>query len=341
MIHIDGSFGEGGGQILRTSLSLSLMTGKAFEIKNIRANRKRPGLMSQHLSSVEAARLISNGVVRGATLNSMHLVFEPGEVQPGDYSIEISTAGAASLVFQTIYLPLACSKSESHVRITGGTHVPWSPSFHYLKYQWLPVLEKLSFRMKLTLDRAGFYPEGQGKFRATILPIEGIKSLHLAERGSLIKIEGVSAVASLSRSVAERQKQQALRRLQSAGFNADIEIETMPSKFKNTMCLIQPKYDLCSGCFSALGAIGRRAEKVADEAVAEALEYIDSQGCVDKYLADQLLLPLCFSSDKSIFSTTQITEHVRTNVAIIKKFLEIEIHLENDGNENARIIIEK
>ncbi|MFZ5516306.1 MAG: RNA 3'-terminal phosphate cyclase [Candidatus Zhuqueibacterota bacterium] len=341
MIHIDGSFGEGGGQILRTSLSLSLLTGRSFEIKNIRANRKRSGLMAQHLSSVEAARLIGKGTVRGASLNSTHLVFEPGAVQPGSYSIDIPTAGATTLVLQTIYLPLAYGRSESRVTIAGGTHVPWSPCFHYLKYQWLPAMEKIGLKMNLEMDRAGFFPEGQGAIRASIFPVDKIRGLELTERRGPVRVIGISAVANLNRNVAERQKQQALKRLKSAGFDAEIEIESMPSKFKNTMCLIQPRFEQCSGCFTALGAIGKRAEKVADESVAVALEYLRGNGCVDKYLADQLILPLCFGSGKSTFTTPQITEHLRTNIAIIKKFLEIEIRLENDGDQNTRIIIQK
>ncbi len=339
MIQIDGSFGEGGGQILRTSLTLALMTGTSFEIKNIRANRKRPGLMTQHLKSVEAAKLICNGNVRGAEMKSTNLVFEPGTVAPGDYSINIQTAGSTSLVFQTIYLPLTLCYSESKITITGGTHVPWSPCFHYLKNQWQPALEKIGFKMKFTLDRAGFYPQGQGRIRITISPIEKIQPISLTERGSLIKIAGISAVANLDKSVAERQQRQAQRRLEKAGFETEIKIEAMPAKYKNTMCMIQPIYEKCSGCFTALGAIGKRAEKVAEEAVAKAIDYLNSNGCVDKYLADQLILPLAFAKGKSEYTTTEITEHLRTNIEVMKKFLDIEIRVEKDSDSCGRITI--
>ena len=340
MIQIDGSYGEGGGQILRTSLALSLMTGKPFEIKNIRANRKRPGLMTQHLKSVEAAKLICNGKIQGAKMNSAYLSFEPGKVTSGDYTINISTAGAATLVLQTIYLPLAFCQSESNVTITGGTHVPWSPCFHYLKKQWLPFLGKIGFKMKLTLDRAGFYPNGQGKIRAGIFPIEKLFPITLTERGSLVKIHGISAVANLDKSVAVRQQQQAQKRMKKAGYKTEISIENVPSKFKSTMFLLQPVFETSSGCFTALGAIGKRAEKVADEAVIETLEYLSKDGCVDKYLADQLILPLSFVKGKSVFTTTEITEHLRTNVAVVKKFLDINITVEREGSNSGRITIQ-
>ncbi|UCE06895.1 MAG: RNA 3'-phosphate cyclase [bacterium] len=333
MIQIDGSFGEGGGQVLRTSLTLSLFTGQPFEIYNIRARRKRPGLQPQHLKCVEAVALISNGQVTGGKIGSMHLVFEPGQVIPGDYRINIGTAGATSLVLHTIYLPLAMAEGESNLTITGGTHVPWSPCYHFLSIHWLHYLKQIGFNIKLKMDRAGFYPKGDGKIRVEISPIDHLKPVTLLNRGELIKISGISAIANLDYSIAERQRNQSLKRLERMGYEPQIAIEKMPSRYKNTMLLLQSKFETGSGCFTALGAIGKRAEKVADEAVDDLFEYLNSNGCIDKYLTDQLILPLSIIPGESTFSTAKVTNHLITNAEVVKKFLNIKINIEGEiGN---------
>jgi RNA 3'-terminal phosphate cyclase (ATP) len=339
MIQIDGSFGEGGGQILRTSLTLSLITGQPFEIYNIRARRKNPGLQPQHLKCIEAATLISKGRAKGDKKGSLHLVYEPGEVIPGDYHFEIGTAGSTSLVLQTIYLPLALTKISSHIQITGGTHVSWSPVHHFLSLHWAQYLSQAGFSLKLKMDRAGFYPQGDGKISAEIFPAENLKPMELVQRGNLKKITGISAVANLDYSVAERQRSQALKRLAHKGYDATIAIENMPSRFKNTMMLLQAEFELGSGCFTALGAIGKRAERVADEAVDDLFEYLDSGGCIDKYLADQLLLPLAIIPGKSLFSTSKITNHFLTNISVVKQFLNIQSEVQGQVGEHGIVKI--
>jgi len=292
MIQIDGSFGEGGGQVLRTSLTLSLITGQPFEIYNIRARRKRPGIQPQHLKCIEAARLISNALVKGDKIGSMHLIFEPDEVVPGEYRIDIGTAGSTSLVLHTIYLPLSLATSKSSLTITGGTHVQWSPCYHFLSLHWLHYLQKIGFNLKLKMDRAGFYPKGDGKIRVDISSVNNLIPIQHQNRGELKKINGISAVANLDFSIAERQRNQSLKQLARVGYDASIAIEKMPSRYKNTMMLLLAEFENGTGCFTSLGAIGKRAEKVADETVADLLEYLNSDGCIDKYLSDQLILPL-------------------------------------------------
>jgi len=330
MIQIDGSFGEGGGQVLRTSLTLSLITGQPFEIYNIRARRKRPGLQPQHLKCVEAASLISNAEVKGDKIGSIHLIFKPGEIQPGHYRIDIGTAGSTSLVLHTVYLPLSLAKSESSLTITGGTHVQWSPCYHFLSLHWLHYLQKIGFDLKLKMDRAGFYPKGDGKIRVEIFPVEKLIPLGIKNRGELKKISGISAVANLDFSIAERQRNQSLKQLERVGYDASIAIEKMPSRYKNTMMLLQAEFENGRGCFTSLGAIGKRAEKVADETVAELLEYLESNECIDEYLSDQLILPLSVVHGQSIFSTSKITNHLLTNAEIVKNFLDVQIFVEGD-----------
>ncbi|HEX9974608.1 MAG TPA: RNA 3'-terminal phosphate cyclase [bacterium] len=339
MIRIDGSFGEGGGQILRTSLTLSLIKGQPFEIYNIRARRKNPGLQPQHLKCIEAATRISKGKANGDKKGSLHLIFEPGEVIPGDYHFEIGTAGSTSLVLQTIFLPLALAKIPSRVTISGGTHVSWSPVHHFLSLHWLPYLAKIGFNLKLKMDRAGFYPQGDGRISAEIFPAENLKPIEMVNRGDLKTITGISAVANLDYSIAERQRSQALKRLEQKGYDATIAIENMPSRYKNTMMLLLADFEQGSGCFTALGAIGKRAEQVADEAVDDLFEYLDSSGCIDKYLADQLVVPLAIIPGKSLFSTAKITNHFLTNISVVKQFLNIQSEVQGQVGEHGIVKI--
>ncbi len=330
MIQIDGSFGEGGGQVLRTSLTLSLIIGQSCEIYNIRAKRKNPGMQPQHLKCVEAALLISSGQAKGHRKGSTHLIFKAGWVLPGDYRIDIGTAGSTSLVLHTIYLPLALKENGSRLTITGGTHNLWSPCFHFLSLHWLRYLEQIGFELKLKMDRAGFYPKGDGKIRVEIAPAAYFKPLNLLNRGKLKKIDGISAIANLDFNIAERQRGQSLKRLERLGYQPQIAIEKMSSRYKGTMMLLQAEFENGRGCFTALGSIGKRAEKVADETVDDLIEYLNADGCIDKYLADQLILPLSFAKGESIFSTSKVTNHLATNLAVVKKFLDIKTNVEGE-----------
>ncbi len=267
LVRIDGSEGEGGGQVLRTALALSMVTGRPFEMANVRARRDKPGLRPQHLACVKAAARVCSATVEGAVLGSRALQFAPGPVRSGTYDFEIKTAGSTSLVLHTLYLPLALAPSRSVVTITGGTHVPFSPSFHYLLHQWAPLMRRIGIDVELTLSRAGYYPEGGGEVRAKILPSPSLRPLTLDPRGKLERLEGVSAVGNLPRSIADRQRNQALARLDEAGLAAGIEVREVPSAGKGTFLLLLSTYEGGGrACHDALGALGKRAEKVADEA---------------------------------------------------------------------------
>lgn len=189
MLELDGSQGEGGGQILRTSLTLSLLTGKSFHLRRIRAGRKKPGLQPQHLMCVQAAMQIGQARAQGATLNSTDLVFEPGPTTPGNYTFSIGTAGATSLVLHTVYLPLALRGTEpSQLMIRGGTHVTASPCFHFLDSTWRGMLETMGVRIDLTMRGPGFYPRGGGLIDARVQPAAGITSIDWLDRGPLLGI---------------------------------------------------------------------------------------------------------------------------------------------------------
>ena len=209
MIEIDGSLGEGGGQILRTALSFSCHLNKPFRIFKIRAKRKNPGLMHQHITCVRAAQLIAGAEVRGDSIGSSEFIFIPREVKSGHYNFDIGTAGSTSLVLQTVLLPLCFADCESSIKITGGTHVPWSPPFHYLQDVFLPFLKTAGIDVYLDIEKWGFYPKGGGLIKATIKPIKSLMPINIEQRGIISALKGLSAVANLPLSIAERQKKSA------------------------------------------------------------------------------------------------------------------------------------
>ncbi|MBM3145728.1 MAG: RNA 3'-terminal phosphate cyclase [Chloroflexi bacterium] len=340
MIQIDGSTGEGGGQVLRSSLTLSVMTGQPLRIFEIRALRKKPGLQAQHLKAVQAAAAICSASVEGAEMGATELIFRPGELTSGKFHFDIGTAGSTSLVLQTIFLPLTRANGASTVTITGGTHVPWSPCFHYLDWLWLPYLRQLGLDAELTMEQAGFYPQGGGRIRAKIQPARSIQPLTLPERGRLRQIRGVSAVANLPEDIARRQRQRVVSRLGDKYPLNDIRIVQLPAPFKGTVMLLLAEFERSQCCYFALGAPGKRAETVADE-VADAIEaFMAGDGAIDQYLADQLLLPLAFADGPSAFRTSKITKHLLTNAEIIQSFLPTEIIIEGQHGEPGKVLVD-
>ncbi|HEX9653884.1 MAG TPA: RNA 3'-terminal phosphate cyclase [bacterium] len=339
MIALDGSSGEGGGQILRSALTLSILTAQPFTIKNIRANRRRPGLQPQHLKSVEAAGAICRARISGHHLDSTQLTFEPGTVSAGEYRFDIGTAGATTLVLQTIFLPLSFAASSSRITITGGTHVPWSPCFDYLDLQWLPFMKRIGADAEIHLIEAGFYPKGGGKISAEIHPVKTITPLHILERGDMKVILGISAYANLQRQVAERQMQQTEILLKREGIEPIIEIKEWPAHGINTMMMLLGVFEHSLGCYFALGARGKPAEKVATEAADAFVGFMHRQGAFDEFLADQLVLPLALADGPSVFKTPKITQHLLTNIGVIRSFLDTQIAVEGNIGEEGMVWI--
>ncbi len=343
-VEIDGALGEGGGQVLRSCLALSVLTGKPCHIFNIRAGRKKPGLMAQHLSAVDAAAAVSRATVDGARMHSTELVFHPGTIHSGRYKFEINTAGAATLVLQTVFLPLSLADSSSSIIVTGGTHVPWSPCFHYVDLHWLPYLHQMGFDAQIKLDRAGFYPQGGGRFDATIRPCGQIAPLKLTKRGALRRITGLSAVANLPISIAERQKRQAVQRLLKLNWGNNspalrIRTSEIQSHGKGTLLLLLAEFEGGRCCYYGLGEVGKPAERVADETVDALLAFLESGAAIDQYLADQLLLPLCLANGPSELHTSQVTSHLLTNAAILRTFLPVEINVDGEIGQPGNVHI--
>ncbi len=328
MIELDGSEGEGGGQILRSALALSILTGKPFKLVNIRANRSKPGLAPQHLACVRAAGTISSAVYKGAAVGSSQLYFEPGEVKGGAFDFRIGTAGATGLVLHTVYLPLALKGSgESRVTVTGGTHVPHSPCYHYIETTWAAYLRRIGFDLTLEMVRPGFYPRGGGEIRADLRPCSRVRGLTLTSCPPLTTAGGFSAAADLPDSVAKRQA----RRLAFKLKQADIESHIPEEAWENGPCTVAAvlfRQAPVPPLFFAIGERGRPAEAVADEAAEQALAFRETGCPVDPHAADQVVLPLAFSPDASEFRVSDVTRHLLTNVAVIRRFVDREISVE-------------
>jgi RNA 3'-terminal phosphate cyclase (ATP) len=328
-IELDGSFGEGGGQILRTSLALSLLTGKPFHLRNVRAGRAKPGLQPQHLMSVQSAATIGRAATRGATRGSRDLEFDPGPVQAGKYLFDIGTAGATGLVLHTLYLPLALrGGAPSELTLIGGTHVRTSPSFHFLDATWCAYLALFGLQIRLRLLRPGFYPRGGGTVQAFIQPCAGLRGVTLPERLP-VRATGFSAVAGLDRSIARRQARRATYRLQDA-LKVSIGEETWEGG-PGTVLGIELDTAPVPTTFVALGARGKPAEGVADEVAEEVLAYLHAApALVDAHSGDQIVLPLALAEGPSEYTVTAVTRHLTTNVAVIQAFLEREIICEGE-----------
>lgn len=341
MVRIDGSQGEGGGQILRSSLTLSLLTGQAVQITRIRAGRPKPGLQAQHLAAVQAAAAIAGAEVAGAKLGSTELIFEPDRVQPGNYHFAIGTAGAVTLVFQTVFLPLALAGGRSTLVIEGGTHVPWSPSFEYVDQVWLPMLRRLGLDGRLELERAGFYPRGGGRIRAHIEPAQTPPAPLVAlERGAIVKVTGISAVANLPTSIAERQARRAASRLRSLFPGMPLTVTELPAIGQGTTLFLRVESEQAVAGFSSLGARGKPAEQVADEAVEALLAYLTTAAAIDPHLADQLILPLVLARGRSVLQTSAVTNHLLTHVAVVRAFLPAVITVAGELGAEGRVVIE-
>jgi RNA 3'-terminal phosphate cyclase (ATP) len=330
MLEIDGSHGEAGGQILRTSLSLSCITHTAFKIFNIRRARKRPGLMPQHLAAVDAVARIAGARVSGHYEGSTELTFEPGEPQPGDYVFDIRTAGSTSLLSQAVLPALLFTRDKSRITFKGGTHVPFSPSFDYLKGVFIPMLEEIGITARASILRYGFYPKGGGEIEIEMAPSRLIHNLHAVQRGNAVKIELTSGVARLPIGIALRQRDAALKRLADGGLTADAQVRNVPAAGQGTFVFIRAGFERCSAGFSALGERGKPAELVAEEASEAFLHYYSLADCLDPWLADQIVIYLAVAQAASTFTTSRITNHLLTNLWAIEKFLGISYRIEGE-----------
>jgi RNA 3'-terminal phosphate cyclase (ATP) len=334
-IVIDGSAGEGGGQILRTSLTLSCVTGKSLHIENIRAARRNPGLAKQHLSCVRAACQICNGWAQGATKGSQVLDFQPDPIRSGDYQFDIGSAGSASLVIQTILPALFLAEKPSTVTVTGGTHNPMAPPFDFLNETFLPAIKTAGFKGSCKLIKHGFFPAGGGKISFNIKPWQESKdkTIDLCRQSKETRIHARIYTAKLPEHVAQRQRKLLLKsglKMQNAE-----HIDVKDSDGPGNCAMIRLCSGECTTVFTAFGQRGRPSEQVISEVVALTKDFLAGEAAVDRFLADQLLIYMALAEAGS-FTTNEISSHLKTNMEVIKKFLPVDFSVEHQ-NQNYRI----
>ena len=327
-IVIDGSTGEGGGQILRTSLTLSCITGKSLHIENIRAARRNPGLAKQHLSCVRAASQICNGLAQGATKGSQVLDFIPGPIRNGDFHFDIGSAGSASLVIQTILPALFLADKPSTVTVTGGTHNPMAPPFDFLDETFLPAVSTAGFDGICTLIRHGFFPAGGGKITFNIQPWQESKGkiINLYTPNTEPHIHGRIYTAKLPEHVAQRQRKLLLH--SDLNIHNVEHINVKDSDGPGNCAMIR----LCSSehttVFTAFGKRGKPSEQVISEVTSLAKYFLAGDAAVDRFLADQLLIYMAIAKAGS-FTTNELSSHLKTNMEVIKKFLPVNFSVEH------------
>jgi len=342
LIKIDGGEGEGGGQVIRSSLTLAMVTGRGVEITNIRAKRAKPGLLKQHLTAVQAAREVCGGGVTGAELGSQQLIFAPGEIQCRDFQFDIGSAGSTTLVAQTLIPALLTAPASSSIQVTGGTHNQAAPPYHFLEYVYLPLLNRLGGSLTSQLDRWGFYPVGEGRLKINIQPAPLLKGLRLLEWEPSPQGEVFAVVSKLPESIAERECEVIRRR---AGWRKkqchiwNIKDSAGPGN----VVMIRIGTPQFTELFTSFGKKGVAAELVAKQAWDQVKDYLATRAPVGEYLCDQLLLPLSLAAGQgnpSEFLTGPLSQHSQTQIDLIQRFLKVTISVIPVKSNQYRVVIQ-
>ena len=337
VIKIDGMRGEGGGQILRTSLALSMITGKPFKMTGIRSRRKRPGLMRQHLTAVRAAAEISGAELEGDEINSTSLLFRPGPVLPGNYHFRIGSAGSTTLVLQTLLPALMLADAESSLVIEGGTHNMMAPPYDFLEKSFLPHLREMGPKVDINLQSWGFYPAGGGRIEVRIRPVTKLKPLKLLERGAAKSKKCRAVLSSLPSQVAERELNQVRKKLNWS--DSELIEEKVPGpRGPGNVMLFELEYEKHTELVSAFGEKSTAAEKVASGGIAEVRAYLTSEAAVGEHLADQLLIPMALAA-KGEFTCISLSSHTLTNMSVIQEFLDLDFVSEKLASDCFRVAV--
>jgi RNA 3'-terminal phosphate cyclase (ATP) len=323
MLSIDGSFGEGGGQIIRTSLALALVTGKAFRVYNVRAGRAKPGLQPQHLTAVRAAAEVGRAQVEGAAVGAREFTFVPGEVSAGQYRFPIGTAGSTTLVMQTVLPPLLTAEGPSLLTFEGGTHNPHAPPFEFIEKTFLPLVNRTGPTVTVELERYGFYPPGGGRFSVYVEPAAAPSRLDLVERGVVLSERARALCVNLRPDVCERELKVVSEQM---GLPLDLlQLDTSDNAISpGNVLTVEIESENLTEVFTGVGQRGVLAEQVAARAVEEAKRYLEIGAPVGEHLADQLLIPLALAAGGS-YTTGPLTPHTTTNIEVVRKFLPVEI----------------
>jgi RNA 3'-terminal phosphate cyclase (ATP)/RNA 3'-terminal phosphate cyclase (GTP) len=337
MIEIAGDHLEGGGQIVRTAVGLSALTGKPCRIFNIRQGRKKPGLATQHMKGIEAAAGLCHGQVEGLSLGSQDVVFQPAGITGGRLEIDIGTAGSIPLILQTLILPSLRAERDVEFEITGGTHVRWAPSFDYFQEVFCATLLRMGAEVRTEVDRVGFYPKGGGTVRVKIRPARGLEPLILTERGDLRAVfaESIASRDLEKAKVAERQ---------ILGVEKVFDIDDATVEYVDTYSIgssihLTARFPNCRLGASSLGERGKPAERVGNEAARLLSDQIRSGACLDRWMADQILPYLALAEGESEVTVAEVTNHCLTNICVIEKFLPVKFEVTAGRGSPARILV--
>ena len=345
MLEIDGSQGEGGGQVLRTSLSLSALTGRPFHLTNIRDNRSKPGLRPQHVTAVRAVAAICDAEVTGDELDSSTLTFAP-QLKPkgGDYTFDVTdaspgrSAGAVTLILQAVLWPLLFADKPSQLILRGGTFVPFSPPYHYMAEVARPAFSRLGATFTTKLNAWGWNPSGGGEIEVAIDPIDNLEAIEewAVKLDDWRVVKGVAAVTNLRAHIPQRMAKRAEKLLRQDGLTPQITQVRERGRGPGTgLCLW-----ITQAGFAGLGKKRVPAQRVAETAVSELLAFMENGADVDKHLADQLLLPLALANGESEFATDQLTSHTITCAELLRQWLDVDIKIDGKQNEPATIQIQ-
>jgi RNA 3'-terminal phosphate cyclase (ATP) len=328
---------------LRTAGSLAVALGKRLVVENIRANRPRPGLRAQHKIALEALAAICAGQLSGAELDSTRIELIPGPVRAGEYHFDVGTAGSTSLVLQTVIPPLLLAEDVSRVSVRGGTHNPMAPPFEYLRDVFGPLVSATGAQLFFMMERAGFYPAGGGEVTVDVQGLGGSEpliGLHLAERGELRYIEGLSAISEdLPAHIVERQAQQVIGRLRQRQLRGSVEQARWPTHSPGTAVFLRAVFGRTVAGFSALGQRGKPAEAVADEAIDALLAFLDGSGALDEHAADQVLTVLALTGEPSRFTTQRVSSHLLTNAEIVRQLTGRQVQVEGALGESGSVFV--
>lgn len=342
MVELDGTYGEGGGQIVRTGLALSSILKVPVHVTNIRANRKKPGLKPQHVTCVQALTAITDARVEGGEIDSMNLIFEPKKNRSGEFSFNVahvkSSAGSVTLILQALLPPLLFGPEKSQVSIRGGTHVEWSPPVHYIMNVFLPTLHRMGANVNLSLDRWGWYPKGKGAVTVSVDPLQELTPIHLDRRGDLKAIRGRSVSSKLPMGISKRQRRQADLLLREAGYDSHIKMLDTPAACAGTIFFLWVEFEKSWAGFSTLGRRGRPPEEVAENTVRKFLEFVDTGSAIDEYLADQLIIYMALAKGPSSFTTSRITQHLLTCIWVVEQFLPVKFEVEGNEGEVGKVV---
>lgn len=318
MIIIDGAEGEGGGQIVRNALALSLVTGQPFRIENIRGGRDKPGLMRQHLTAVEAALTIGGAVCEGASVGSTEIAFTPGQVTPGEYCFAVGTAGSTSLILQTVLMPLLLADAPSRLVLEGGTHNLMAPPFDFIERAFLPIINRMGPQVSARLTRHGFYPRGGGRIEVDIRPAT-LSPIECMDRGALQSVSASALVAALAFDIAEREIRTARKLLPDWPDNAFSVRELPEEQGPGNVLLLEAVFEHATEIVTGFGKLGVTAESLAKTAAQRMAGILATDAFAGPYLADQLLLPFALAGGGS-FTTVKLSQHSLTAANVIEEF---------------------